>query len=299
MGNKYMFGYFNPRNSRSFLKIRSKFKKFYCTTCKSIQYNYGYISKALLSYDVALLSMLLDLDTSRAKFCYIPCPYCYCGSFKNVKNDNDWKAIAALNLLIFTEKLNDDILDEKSWVAKIILKLYSIPINRAVKDFPAMAKEISEGYLRIVKNENQNADAITIANDFSQMICKSLSSYFSISEQQKKIILAISSWIYLIDALDDYDKDVRKKRFNPFVTAGMPFKKYIYSHWENIIEIFDEIFENCLTYDDDNFDYYTAEVLLNQYIPDVTQKIFNSKSLAVVRLKETWYYCRLYPRSKE
>jgi hypothetical protein len=292
-----MFGYFNPRNSKSFFKIRDKFKKYYCSTCKALQYNYGYLSKAFLSYDIALLVMLLDIDVNCAKPLNLPCPYC--GSFRNVKKNESWKAVAALNLLLFAEKLNDDIHDDKSLIAKILMKLYRVPIDRATNDFSLMAKETHTGYQRILELEESAADAITIATEFSKMMCLTLKSSFSMSEQQEKIISAVSAWIYIIDAVDDYDKDAKSGSYNPFVKKGLPFKKYLYVYWEDITSVLDRIFRNCLTYDDIDFDYQAAEILINQFIPDVTQKVINRVSLTATRLKLTWYFCRLRPNLKE
>jgi hypothetical protein len=35
----------------------------------------------------------------------------------------------------------------------------------------------------------------------------------------------------------------------------------------------------CLSYDDENFDYYTSGVLIHEFIPDVTFKIINGAPL--------------------
>ena len=37
--------------------------------------------------------------------------------------------------------------------------------------------------------------------------------------QTRNLFYAIGKWIYLIDALDDYDKDLKKGAYNPFVLA--------------------------------------------------------------------------------
>ncbi|MDR2531560.1 MAG: DUF5685 family protein [Oscillospiraceae bacterium] len=282
-----MFGYFNPRNSISnFRNIRKNYRKYYCSTCKALQHNYGFLSKVLLSCDIALLAMFLNLDKRCAKAFKFPC-FIYCGSFKNVKNNNVWRTIAAFNVLLFAGKINDDINDDDSLIAKIVSMIYKPTIKRATEDFPTMAKEINDGYLRILKHEEQNTDALTMAQVFSEMMCLAISSHLDISEQQKKFLVAITSWVYIIDALDDYESDLKKKRFNPFVVKGMCFKAYVESNGQNVLDIIDVIFANCLTYDDDSFNYIAAEILINNFIPDVTQKILAGISLKTVQLKAT------------
>lgn len=293
-----MFGYFNPRNCRHFLDIRTRFIKFYCSTCKSLQYNYGQASTALLSYDIALFAMFLNINTESIKIPRIACRP-FCGSFENVKNNKEWKTIAALNLMSFAEKLNDNIRDDNSFIAKALLKIYAKPLEMAKRDFPTMAQEIRNGYICIVELENQNADCVSIARLFADTVLKSISAYLETTEQQKKFLYAISSWVYIIDALDDYDKDVKKGRFNPFIKEGQSFKTFYNSNREYIINTLNTSMGDSLTYDDDSFDYFAAEILLNHFIPDVTQKIVTGSSLSTIRLRNMWHFCPLCPLKKE
>ena len=39
------------------------------------------------------------------------------------------------------------------------------------------------------------------------------------SPAAEELFYAVGKWVYLIDALDDYEKDVKKKRYNPFILA--------------------------------------------------------------------------------
>ncbi|MDR0918291.1 MAG: DUF5685 family protein [Oscillospiraceae bacterium] len=287
-----MFGYFNPRNSISYLKIRNKYRKYYCSCCKALQYNYGNLAKTLLSYDVTVFAFFMNTDVSCAKNANIPCNFIgHCGSFENVKENNQWKAIGALNLLLVWQKLKDDIYDENLLYAKIGLRIYRKSIIRAINDFPNMAKEIEQGYERIVALEKENADVSTIAMAFSDMMYAALSSALCISEQQKLFFNAISSWIYIIDALDDYDKDLKKKRFNPLICQNMSFEDYIHFNSDNIVTVINDITQNCLNYTDSDFDYKSAKVILSEFIPEVTQIILKGMSLSLVRLKAmlTWF----------
>jgi len=282
-----LFGYFNPRNSKSYCAIRPKYRCCYCSTCKALEYNYGYLSKQLLSYDVALLAVILNVDTSATKVSRFPGPL-YCGSFNSVKSNDDWKKIAALNLLLVATKLNDDILDDNSTLAKILFSAYGRTFKRAASDYPLMAKAISGGFLRIVEDEEQNADVQKISSDFADMMVLAVSSCMDVTDQQKRFISSISAWIYIIDALDDYDKDSTKGSFNPFVENGVRYKDYLKLKKESISELLESIFVNCLTYDDSQFDYISAEILLNQFIPDVNRIVLSGTSLKLVQLKATF-----------
>ena len=285
LDDKTMFGYFNPRNSvNSFRRIRNYYKSYYCSTCKALQYNYGYFSKLLLSYDIAIIAMFLNLDIRHTKVFKLSC-LIYCGCFKSIPINKEWKLIAALNILTFAEKLKDNLNDDNSIFAIFTMMFFKQSIKNASKDFPIMAKTINEGYLRIVEYEKQNMDVYTMMYLFSEFMIKALKFNIDISKQQEIFIIAIAKWIYLIDALDDYNSDSKKKRFNPFVEEGVSYKLYVEMNRKYIVDIYNSIFRNCLTYDDNYFNYDAAHVLLYQFIPDITQNILNGISLKIIKLK--------------
>jgi hypothetical protein len=269
-----------------------EYKRYYCSTCKALEYNYGHLSKALLSYDVALITMFMGLNIKGSKVHKLRC-LLYCGSFKCVRNNIEWKGIAAFSLLIFAGKLKDDVLDESSKKAKLLLQIYRKVIKRATNDFPEMARIIDEGLERIHKNEKLGADSFTISRDFSEMMWSSISCCIDITNQQKEFIITISEWVYLIDALNDYDEDVIKNRFNPFVEYGLNFKEYLAFHRQNILKRVEVSCADCLTYNDERFNYSAAEIILYQFIPDVTQKILNGDSLKMIKIKSKCINCDL------
>lgn len=273
-----MFGYFNPRNSASFRKIKNRFKAYYCSTCKSLEYNYGQAARFLLSFDVSLLAMLLNFDVENIKI-HKGGILRNCGKFENARSSHEWKAIAALGILIFAGKLEDDIRDDKSTIAKIARNIYKKTISKAKEDFPAMANKISTGYAKIVSDEERGMSAGVIAHDFAEMMSCAIASTISLSKQQENIIYIVSGWIYLIDALDDYDKDIRRKHYNPFCLENHDFGAFIDSRWREINATLKNIMDKYTFFDEDDFDYYSTDVLLNEFIPEVTHKILSQRGL--------------------
>jgi radical SAM protein with 4Fe4S-binding SPASM domain len=202
-----------------------------------------------------------------------------CGDFPNVDSNNQWNAIAALNILIFAGKLEDDIRDDNSLLAKTIYKIYSRIINKAKADFPQMSKAIEKGYAKIVEDEKQAANSIVIAQDFGEMMLTSISSVFQLTEQQTNITKLISGWIYVIDALDDYDKDIKEKHYNPFHVTDISFSTYVQEHLKEIDTVLLAILGSYSFYDEENFKYYSFGVIMYEFIPEVTYKILSEKKL--------------------
>ena len=96
------------------------------------------------------------------------------------------------------------------------------------------------------------------------------------------LFYALGKWIYLIDALDDYDKDRKKRRYNPFVLAyGSENKEaLIKEHGGDIAFLFDTLFYG-LREDLANIHFYfnrdlTDNVLLRG-IPLETQRVMRGE----------------------
>ena len=56
--------------------------------------------------------------------------------------------------------------------------------------------------------------SLTVLAEFSDYILGEKAT-----EHTRNLFYAVGKWIYLIDALDDYDKDKKKGAYNPFVLA--------------------------------------------------------------------------------
>jgi hypothetical protein len=64
------------------------------------------------------------------------------------------------------------------------------------------------------------------------------------TENTKNLFYALGKWIYLIDALDDYDKDVKKGSFNVLYNAYKceNFSSLVNNHKDDLFFIFSGIF---------------------------------------------------------
>ena len=90
--------------------------------------------------------------------------------------------------------------------------------KRADKKYPEMSKIVSVGYNELFALEKANCESTDMAAEpFAQMLVK-LSDYAlgeKATESGRLIFYFLGKWIYLADALDDYDKDVKKGNYNP------------------------------------------------------------------------------------
>ena len=92
--------------------------------------------------------------------------------------------------------------------------------RRANKKHPALAAELSERMARFSEVERSTLDSPSVdrpADAFGQVL--SLLFTHGLDGEKARIAhhigLHIGRWLYMIDAIDDYDEDVRRGRPNP------------------------------------------------------------------------------------
>ncbi len=216
-----MFGYLKPDKPYLYLKDDTLYNALYCGICKSIKKVSGNVARFALYYDVAFLSALthniLGVDVEIEKKRCIAHPI---KSRPIAKPDEISKKLASLNLILAHYKLCDDILDEHKGSFKSAI--ISTGYKRAKKAEPKMDEIVCEGYKNLLQLEKQGTKSVDIVSDsFATLMAKISNILFGefSTEDTYNLTYALGKWVYLIDALDDYDKDIKNKSYNVFYNA--------------------------------------------------------------------------------
>lgn len=209
-----MYGYIKLQKQAN-SAIKKHYKKYYCTLCKAIEQHYGEKARMLLSYDTTFFFVLFAEENYIQQIKKITC----IGKTKKLKevlNQETAKQIATFNILLFATKLEDDIYDENSPKAKLMKKLYSKQIKKAKQMSPQMYKILKEGNEKIHEQERKNKSLEEIETTFSNIMVEIGKQSFKMTEPTHvEALRMISKWIYLIDAIDDLDEDIKQEKFNP------------------------------------------------------------------------------------
>lgn len=216
-----MFGYVRYDLPNLYIKDLMLYKALYCGLCKSIGASCGQMARVGLTYDVTFLSALLhnmtgtDIEVERQN--------CFEHQFKKrpiAKVDELTKELGALNTVLCYYKLTDDIADKGKGRGRRVW--FKKGFRRAKKRYPALV-EIVEKYMREQsKTEQEKTSSPDMAAEPSACMMQSLSDHFlkeRASAATRELFYGIGKWVYLIDALDDYEKDVKKKNYNPFALS--------------------------------------------------------------------------------
>ena len=214
-----MFGYVKTDMPNLYVKDTVLYKAMYCGLCKGIGKCCGCKGRLVLNYDLAFLSVLVhNLSGVDVKIEKQRCIIHHIIKRPVAIPDKLTEKIGALNVILAYYKLNDDVLDNKKGRIKRLFFLSSY--KRAKKLQPVLDEIVKKRYAQLVNYEKTGGDSIDISADsfgcmMQEIVCELLVD--KATEQVKELAYYLGKWIYLIDALDDFDKDKKKGNFNVFV----------------------------------------------------------------------------------
>ena len=241
-----MFGYVRYDIPNLFVKDLMLYKALYCGLCKGIGKSCGQAARIGLSYDVTFLSALLHNMTGTDVV--IEKQNCFEHAIRKrpiAKADELTMELGALNTLLVYFKLTDDLLDGERKRGKRLW--FKTGFKRVKKKYPKLL-ELVEGYMKeqaaVEKSAPPSPDR---AAEPSACMMQALSRHFlkeKACEGSDKLFYSVGKWVYLIDALDDFDKDKKKGNYNPFVASYREESReaLMKAHGEEIAFLFDTLF---------------------------------------------------------
>lgn len=216
-----MFGYVRTDIPYLYIKDETLYKAMYCGVCKGIGEVCGHRARMGLSYDVTFLSVILH--NIAGQDVTIEKQHCltHCIRSKKMANvDELTRMLGAFNTELVYFKYSDDVADGDRGRGKRLW--FKAGHKRAVKKYPEIANIVRENMEAQAKFEKSGIDSIDRAADATANMLAQFSDYV-LGEKRTNcthgLFYALGKWIYLIDALDDYDKDAKKGAYNPFRIA--------------------------------------------------------------------------------
>lgn len=230
-----MFGYVFPNKMELKIKDYEKFKAYYCGLCLSIKKNFGNLPRISLNYDMTFLAILLDSLNNTKINCLKGS--CIAHPMKNrlfIINNEVLDYAAFCNICLTYYKLLDDYNDDKSIKSKflsIFLKKFltkDISYSYAIKNY--IEKKLKE--LNTMENNPQNKNLDEFAHPFADLTGFIISYYIQNINCKFDLYWLgynLGKWIYIIDAYDDLEKDIKNNKFNPINTYinidNLPYDK--------------------------------------------------------------------------
>lgn len=212
-----MFGYIIINKGDMKFKEFDIYHSYYCGLCDALKRRYGKAGQLCLSYDMTFVVMLLSsLYEPETEVGWVKCivhPF-----EKHPVRKNEFSGYCAdMNLLFTYYKCKDDWADEK----KISRLAYGRLLRRAYRSvclrYGEKSKKIAALLREIGQEEKkQNQDIDHMAGLFGEI----MGEIFAVREDEWKDSLKtmgyfLGKFIYLMDAYEDIEEDIRQKRYNP------------------------------------------------------------------------------------
>ena len=221
-----MFGYLQIQKSELLVREFEAYKSVYCGLCKQMGKDYSFLTRLSLSYDCTFYAMLLmSLNRSCKGF---KDGRCTCNPLKKCKFATDsgdaYRKAAAFSMISVYYKIIDDIQDSgffKKLLCRIIKPFFSHQRKKAADKYPDMDKAVSNMMKMQYDAEHSEKPSVDMSAHPTALMLAAVLSAEAHDEIQKRVLYEfgyhIGRWIYLVDAADDIEKDIKSNGFNPFV----------------------------------------------------------------------------------
>ncbi|MDR1797527.1 MAG: DUF5685 family protein [Clostridiales Family XIII bacterium] len=240
-----MFGYVMPLKSE--LKIREfeVYTAFYCAICHAVRKRYGQLPRLLLSYDAVFLALLATSIESGLRQRGAE-PEGGAPAFKEFrcfvspgKRRNEALAspqidyAADMLVLLAYQNLKDDKQDDGGFLNGAGETLLRGAGKKAAKRYPEKAERIAACLAEIAALEKENCGQIDrIADPFGRIMAEvtefppvllgeeALSADSAIPATLRTIGYHLGRFVYIMDAVDDRERDRAKNQYNPLLVGA-------------------------------------------------------------------------------
>lgn len=229
-----MLGYITPDKPELKVREYEMYSAYYCGICKAIKRRHGEIPRLVLSYDSVLLAMILsavyDLEKEENYSVgpTVKLERCIIHPVKKraiVYNDAAIDYAADMLVALAYYKFKDDWTDEKKVLGVLGMVAFSNLHRKITGMYPETCGIINKSIVKLSELEKENCQSMDEAAEPFAKLMKAifsgapLKSRLGIEAETKSLLGGIGynvgKWVYLIDAVDDLEKDLEKNRYNP------------------------------------------------------------------------------------
>lgn len=213
-----MFGYVVVNKPELKIKEYDEYREYYCGLCYGLKHFHGVKSQLCLSYDYTFLLMLFTglyepEETCRARRCAIH-PF----EKRKVRDNKFVEYVADMGIVLARLKCVDDWDDEKDFVKKSYGAMLKKDYSKVKAQYPEKIEIIEQCIMNIRRaEENKETNIDVLSGYFGKAFEEVCAIYADEWETTLRSIgFFLGKFIYIMDAYDDIEKDIKDKNFNPF-----------------------------------------------------------------------------------
>lgn len=244
-----MYGYIEVYKPELKFKEYDVYHSYYCGLCHILKKKYGITAQMTIRYDMVFLILLLTglYDSKTSSFS----GRCPADPKKHLFRYNEFTEYAAdMQILTIYLKALDDWSDERKISGFAQKSIFSSKAEKNIKkSYPDKYKNIMSYLDQLHEAEEKEIKDYNIPAEISGKIFSEIFDYKNDfwQESLRRTGFYLGKFVYIIDAFDDVERDIRKKSFNPlkndFQTMNINdfTEKYYNILVENIAECTKEV----------------------------------------------------------
>jgi len=213
-----MFGYVTIDKPELKFREFDNYRAHYCGLCRELRERYGIPGQLTLTYDLTFVILLLEglyepkTLTGKTRCAVHPLikqPVC---------KSRITEYAADMNILMTYYKCEDDWMDEHKLRKKIFANLLKKKVHDVEEKYPQKALIIKDLLEEIHIAEAKKASAIDeVSGMFGQIMAEILALKNDEWEDElREIGFYLGKFVYLMDAYEDIEKDIKDGNYNPF-----------------------------------------------------------------------------------
>lgn len=221
-----MFGYVNAYKDLLRVCDYNIFRGYYCGLCKQLGKSFNQLTRFGLSYDMTFLAILMSsLEDKKVDLKYENCIAHPVSKRPVIKGDEGIEYSADMSVILTYMKLKDDWNDDRS-LKSFGRVAYFFSMKKTAKKYPVQYKCIKENLQRLAQLENANCQNLDEVADCFGNLLKCIFDKDGNNKSLSWLGYHIGRFIYITDAYNDAEKDIKTKSYNPFVAMyGNNLKK--------------------------------------------------------------------------
>lgn len=214
-----MFGYISINKAEMKFKDFDVYQSFYCGLCSKLKEKHGKRGQMTLSYDMTFLLVLLtalyepETETGERR--------CVAHPFEKHRTSMNkfTEYVADMNLLLSYYKCQDDWQDEKKYLKYVYGKMLESKSRQVQEQYRQKAERIASALQAISEAEKQNeTDIDRMAGYFGEVMGQIFAYQEDLwKDSLYKMGFYLGKFIYLMDAYEDIEEDIKKETYNPFI----------------------------------------------------------------------------------
>ncbi len=214
-----MFGYVTINQPEMKFKDYDVYRSFYCGLCRELKDSYGAAGQMTLTYDLTFLALLLtalyepETPTGETRCRTHPLK-------KQPTRTNRYTEYAAdMEIILAYDKCLDDVRDDGDRKKALMAKILRSRAARAEEKHPKKAQVIREKLAAIEEREKAGeTDVEVCAGLFGDLLAEIFDVHGDHwSQTLRQMGFYLGKFIYLMDAYEDVEKDMKTGSYNPFI----------------------------------------------------------------------------------